>query len=349
MRKIWIAALLAVLFLTQRRTDGLADTVEKWLTPGPGTLDMLEMTTREGIETHLAEPIRITGVQFYLAQLLQKNLLPPDYSLNGSNTYEAFHAQATFFHLKRYEVKVIAEAGVIKKHYCSPVGARMAVYDSLAGILNVEADGGKLYGITMDEPLTSTSDQCRSLSEPSRAAERVALYMKEVKALRPQTKIGLVEAYPFNTWANLVRFVDYLILRGHKLDWFHLDVNVNAKYGGLIPQFQEIQWLAGEMRNRSIPFGVILNGDDPTSDFLYAEGFMARLELLQQVYPNWEELRPEHLIFQSWAQTNPDDPKKNLAIVPRNLDWKTPASHLNLVWVAVNCLYRNERCDESFR
>ena len=326
-----LAAVLAIVALlaSGRRLAGqpLARAVsrkEVWLTPNAGSLDMQKL-----FEAPAEWPTALTRLsvfKFYQGQALE----PPPNPGTLPNDYGSLRSVLAFSRLTRLWNKRIAlEVGVVKPFYCSPDGSaeRRAVADTIAAIWNVEAAGGHVDYLAMDEPFISgvTTAACGA-PDPAPTADRIVRYIQAIKRAYPRAAVGLIEAYPYFSAARLVQFLDLMRSRGVVFPFFHLDVdveNMNAAARASAPG--DLRYLAGFAAALGTRFGMIFWGQNGDSSAAFANGVILHLQLAERAFGDWTDM-PDDLIFQSWARSS-----SGQGIIPPNLPETAPDTLTNLV------------------
>jgi hypothetical protein len=75
----------------------------------------------------------------------------------------------------------------------------LAVADTIRAVRAVEAGGGTVAYLAMDEPFVSGRLPVCDGPALEPTADRVATYMRGVQGVLPAVKIGWIEAYPFSS------------------------------------------------------------------------------------------------------------------------------------------------------
>ena len=329
-----LATLAALLLLTVGPTTSLraidlrAFTDRIWFTPGPGTLDMRRLFEAPEEWPRARETIQV--FKFY------QQHTEPAASIVGPNTYDALALSGAFSKITRdWKKRIALEAGSVKDFYCTPDAAGMA--DSIAAtqrsIDAIKAAGGTLTYLAMDEPfIGGRSSRCGG---PSFAptADRLRTYMTAVRQRNPEVRIGLIEAYPFFTPAQFEEMLALMKDRGVPAAFLHADVYLPALRAGRDELGSDLIRLAKLAETYKIPYGLIIWGENGNADALYAQDARRLASAIHRTFRDWSVM-PDHLIFQSWAESS-----TGLRITPSNLPEGRPDTHTFLL----NDLYRQLR------
>src|SRR5262245_60769147 len=180
-RRFWIqaaAALLSVVLLVPvplAQSNVAADRV--WFAPSPGSLDYLRLF--EDPEEWTRARALVSVFKFY-----QQHTQTPAPDVVGPNTYDALARAGVFRRLGQWKKKIAVEVGSVKEFYCTPDASGMneAIGNTLNTIRAVQAAGGTIAYLAMDEPFVSgRARRCGGPAlEPT--ADRVATYVAAVKA-----------------------------------------------------------------------------------------------------------------------------------------------------------------------
>ena len=213
------AAALALLALpVPSRSAAPADRI--WFCPGPGTLDYLRLFEDPDDWPHARQIISV--FKFYQ----QHTRMPAD-PIVGPDTYDALVRADAFRSLQRWGKTTAIEVAAVKEFYCTPdaSGMRAAVDDTLTSVRAVQAAGGSVTFLAMDEPFVSgRASVCGGPAlEPT--ADRVATYVSGVHTVFSDVRIGLIEAYPFSSAAALETALQLLQGRNAAPAFLHMDVD----------------------------------------------------------------------------------------------------------------------------
>jgi hypothetical protein len=295
-----------------------------WFAPNMGSLDFPELFSMP--ERWAAARGRLDVFQFYA------NTLSGDpYDIGGDNVLDTFVAVDAFARLHEWEIPIAIEAGVIKFFACDH--ASWAEYANRA-IDNVEAHGGRVSFIAMDEPLLGGQVIEGGLTcgyTLDQTAAEVAAFAAAVSAAHPDVRIGTIETTPPQTVAEIDAWLGALETAGAKPAFLHLDVEVAD--GIASPDFMaDLVWLRDATEARGIPFGLILTADwqAATSDSTYVASVLEWAAAIRTGMG-----RPTHVMFQSWIGPS----ASGLHEMPVNLpDDPGSTSHTRLILDALNVL-----------
>jgi hypothetical protein len=311
-----LAAALA--FLLLRPAAAAPPSSEIWFAPAPGAIDYVDLFQRPEQWPAARE---LTGVfKFYQ----QHTLLPPASNV-GPNSYNALAAAGAFRRVKEWGKKTAIEVSAVKPYYCTADASGMAasIEAALASIRAVEEAGGRVDFLAMDEPFASGRERVCGGPALEPTANRIAIYAAGVHAVYPQVAIGMVEAYPFSSAADIVAAIDLLRARGAAPAFLHADVDSRALRPGEFTR--DMRALRAACAERGIPFGIIIWGYNGNADVLYAQDAARVTSEIAEAFHGWEDM-PSHLIVQSWAVSN-----TGLSITPSNLPERAPYTHTNLL------------------
>ncbi len=291
-----------------------------WFAPSPGSIDYLDLFTHPD-QWPLARQV-MSVFKFY-----QQHTQTPAPDLVGPNTYDALVRVGAFRMLASWNKHIAIEAGAVKDFYCTPdaSGMNQAIANSLDSIRAVQAAGGTVSYISMDDPFASGKAAVCGGPALEPTADRIATYVRGVKSAFPSISIGLSEAFPLTGEADLERALDLLDARGARPVFLHADVDSRAlaKFGADFTR--DMRALRQACRSRDIAFGIIIWGYNGDADALYAldAGYVARETAT--AFPSWDDL-PDNLIVQSWAVSS-----SGLVITPSNLPEDRAATHTDLL------------------
>jgi hypothetical protein len=291
-----------------------------WFAPGPGTIDFIRLFERPEEWAHTREVFSV--FKFY-----QQHTHAGGSPVVGPNSYEALARAGVFRTLGQWGKKIAIESWAVKEFYCTPdaSGMALAVADTVRAVRAVEAGGGAVTYLAMDEPFVSGREPVCNGPALEPTADRVATYMRGVQAVFPAVKIGWIEAYPFSSAAAIESALILLTERGVPPAFLHLDVDVR----GLRPDRDDFTRDVGRLRafcrDRNIPFGFVIWGYNGDSDTLYAFDADRQAGLLADTF-RWDAM-PEHLVFQSWAVSSTGQ-----LITPSNLPEDRLYSHTRIMW-----------------
>jgi hypothetical protein len=288
-----------------------------WFAPGPGTPDYLRLFDHPEEWAHTRALVRV--FKFYN----QHTQTPPP-AMVGPNTYDALVRVDAFRKLRRWGIKTAMEVGSVKEFFCEPGSGGMAasIRNTIDGIRAIEAGGGSVEYVAMDEPWVAGRARVCGGPALEPVADMVAVYMAGVRQAAPRTAIGLIEAYPFSSAAAIERMLDLLDARGTRPAFLHMDVDWPSL--GLGDFARDMTRLKDACASRGIAFGIIVLGAHGEADALYAADARVMANLIADAFKEWEAM-PQHVIFQSWAETS-----TGLFITPTNLPEDRVNTHTSL-------------------
>ncbi len=296
-----------------------------WFVPAPGSADMQRLFTAQ--DEWISALSKISVFEFYAGNLLEPTrgfwFLPNDYyALRRAGAFRQVTAG--------WHRDIAIEVGSVKEGYCSPDGSAEpnALRDTIRSIWGVEAGGGRVRYLSMDEPFYAgaTVPACGG-GDVGATADRVVRYIQGIERADPGVRIGLIEPYGYFSAAQLVSFLELLRARGIVLPFFHLDTGVNNMTGAVLANVpNDFRYLEGYCAAIGTRFGLIFLGDNGDSPEQYAQGVILRLRLAREAFGSWADM-PDDIVFQSWAmQTG-----TGLQFNPPNLPETTPNTHTNLI------------------
>lgn len=311
---IGLAAALVVVPAAQPRA---ADRI--WFSPGPGTLDFIGLFERPGEWAHTRQLVDV--FKFY-----NQHLQSPADPIVGPNSYDALVRVDAFRQVRRWGIKTALEIGSVKEFFCEPGSGGMdaSARNTVASVRAIEAAGGTLDYIAMDEPWVSGRARVCGGPALEPTADMVAAYMSAVQRAAPRTAIGLIEAYPFSSADAIVRMLDLLDARGTRPAFLHMDVDWHSLATGEFAR--DMVRLKAVADSRQITFGIIVIGYDGEADVLYAVDARGIAHLIADAFKTWDDM-PQHVIFQSWVVTS-----TGLFITPSNLPEDRANTHTSLAW-----------------
>ena len=278
-----------------------------WIAPDSETPDLLEMFQRPEMWAESRSRIKVFKFGPRQVALGRK---PTQNSIDDLARVDAFRK------LEAWGIAIAVEAPAIKPWDCTAVHAREMTANS---IRSVQAAGGRLRYIAMDEPWTAGMGPCHDTFDDS--VEKTASYIKQLsndpdlaaKGLTPE--VGDIETYPAHRPADIERWISELERRGAKPKFFHLDVNVHRlDVDHSFNATRDLRELARFFRGEHIPFGVILwAGYNPVpSDRAFHDLALSWTRRVGQAIG-----RPDQVIVQSWvvrggAACSLTDPKCNM-------------------------------------
>jgi hypothetical protein len=291
-----------------------------WFAPGPGTIDFIRLFDDPDAWRHARA---LTGVfKFY-----QQHTQSPAPSIVGPNTYDALVRANAFRTLKQWGKKIAIEVGAVKEFYCTPDASGMneAIRATVASIRAVEAAGGTVSYLAMDEPFLSGLAPVCGGPSLTPTADRLIVYQRAVLQAAPNVSIGLIEAYPSFAPDGFESMLRLLAARGVKPAFLHVDVDIRALRAPRDDFGRDMQRLQAICKEQDVRFGFIVWGYNGDADALYANDAARLAGNLADTF-RWPQM-PDHIVFQSWAVS-----ATGALITPTNLPDDRPYTHTNIVW-----------------
>jgi hypothetical protein len=286
-----IAAVLAAIAVIGATTRSLASRGDVWFAPDPESPDLLDLFRHPEEWRHARSHIKIiklSPLQFQPKSQLKRN------------TYEELSAIGAFAAVRSWGMALASEEGALKPWDCTGVKAAERTIDRA---LSAHSAGGRIDYMAMDEPMAGGMMYCHLDLDAS--AERTASYANAVldnenlKEAGLTPEIGDIEAYPWASADQVMKWTAALMRDGFIPAFFHLDVNVS--FVDVHPEVafaRDIKTLESFFKQKKIPFGVVVwGGYDPlNSDQDYHDHAIAYAERLRNL------IDPEdQIIIQSWV------------------------------------------------
>ena len=329
-----LAAAIAVLLLLPFSIDpvsgrGLRPVDRIWFAPSPGSLDMRQLFETPEAWPRARETIRV--FKFY------QQHTQPGAAIVGPNTYDALVRSDAFARITRdWRKRIALEAGAVKDFYCTAdeSGMTAAAADTQRSVDAIRAAGGVVTYLTMDEPfIGGLSPRCGVPTSLERTADRLRSYMLAVRGKNPGLRVGLIEAYPAFSPAQFAQMLMFMRDRGVPPSFLHIDVDLAALRSGRDELGRDLIRLSDIAAAHKIPFGVIIWGNNGNADALYSADARRLAEAIHRTFRSWEVM-PDHIVFQSWAESS-----TGLLLTPSNL----PESRADTHTFLLNDLYQRLR------
>jgi hypothetical protein len=315
-----------------RAVDNSAAKDRMWFVPNPGSLDLLRMFEHPEEWAHARQLVNVF-------QFTQQHTFRNGDAVVGPNTYGALLGVDAFKKLQAWGIKTALGVGAVKPFYCTPddSGMTQSISATRAALQAIRDGGGSVAYAAMDEPFLSGRTTVCGGPALDPAADRLQRYMHEVTAAFPETKIGLIEAYPSFTPSDFASMLDLLQARGVLPAFLQLDVDLRAVKPPRFDFARDVKAIRDAAAARGVPFGIILWGYNGDADALFADDVAALANAYRQVFPTWGDV-PEQLNIQSWALSS-----TGLNITPSNLPDNRPYTLTNIFWQS----YRRFRGETS--
>ncbi len=208
--------------------------------------------------------------------------------------------------LKRRHIALAVEAGPLDATTECGQGVEgfAGMHEGIKIANAIKSAGGTLRYVAFDEPfynaaLSTGQNACHW--DAIKVAAGVAAYVRAIRTVFPKARFGDIE--PLTTETPLARYEEwidaYRQVTGESLAFFHLDVWYTLpRWPQLVSDLEEFA------HSRSVPFGVIYNGDyHDASDQVWLAKAQARFEQYET-----EGGHPDHAVLQSWT----DEPDRVL-------------------------------------
>jgi hypothetical protein len=353
--------LLAALPAENHSESSQTPQIEVWFTSNIASVDMLDLFTAP--EQWKTARSRIDVFKFYSGHVgtagwsCDANPNAPC----GSNHINNFVAVDAFAKLGQWGIDI-----VIESFFAGPVMAvdpiqcstsdhiyNLTLNGSINIIQSVEANGGVVRSLAMDEPLrqwlptyyyvyTGQTDPRPCLADSIGVlADHMAAYLLQMEVWFPAIPIGQIDLYPEVSVDMFKEWILALEARGVSIPFLHLDVHgprvdQYIGFGFDIDMAADFLELKSFLNARGIEFGVIVTDvywdsqlwePGTYTDQTYYDGTMAWVNTVAATNVN-----PDDIIIQSWVKpyyTTGAGPKE----VPVNLPEDDPSiySHTRLV------------------
>jgi hypothetical protein len=282
-----------------------------------GSVDHVELFTDP--EAWAAERELIDVFQFHSAVLF-----PEPCPICSDNSITTLGAADAFRQLTAWGIPIGVEVGAIYEGGCD--GAATFTHDAGVVISNVEANGGSVRLLTMDEPLIHGGpkpDPAACDYTSAQAAVETAAFVRAVAAAHPEIVVGLVEPYPHFSVAALQDWIVELAANGVVLPYFHLDVDTEQVRVEGHDVAADLRKLRRFSQARGIAFGVIFtsNWTESGSNHAYYQSTLEWLDVVNAAIG-----RPQHVKFESWQGPAPSGHNE----VPVNLARNDPEGYGHL-------------------
>src|SRR4051812_32434470 len=289
-----------------------------WFCPGPGTLDYIRLFEHPE-EWRRARDL-VDVFKFY-----QQHTQPTNLAF-APNTYAALANANAFRMVKSWGKKLALELGVVKDFVCAdPLGTQHVIENSIASVRAVEAAGGKVDFLSMDDPLGGGKPAVCGGPAIEPTVDRIAAWVHGVEGVVPRQGIGMIEAYPLTSADDIERALLLLRDRGALPGFLHMDVDINAVRPPASDFTRDIPRLRDFAHAQGMQFGVLIFGSNPDVDALYALDAERLVNAIGAAFTDWNDM-PDHIIIQSFAQT-----RSGLWITPSNLPEDRPYTHTTMI------------------
>lgn len=304
---------------------GLDEKPEVWFGPNIGSPVTGLFESPDSWSTALG---LIDVFKFYTGSLIFDK--PEQCSRCEGNVFSELVRVDAFRKLASWNKKTALEIGVVKAEH-PPCNSASRTSAALRIIDKVQSVGGTIDYVAMDEPLhaalrTDLSPGCRMTI--SAVAGEVQQFMLRLREKSPAIQIGLIEPYPALSAGQILAFLKRLKELRSSPAFLHLDIDPDL----LAPGWQsELASLKEAVSRLGIPLGVIYGSPTAQTNSEYFSKTLINLTRYTSVFGV-----PEHLVFQSWALTDPNLPSQR-QYLPHNYPESRP-SLARLVMVGLDTL-----------
>ncbi len=360
--------LLTILLIEDIPAQSLPGQNQIWFTPNVGSIDMLDLFNNP--EQWDSARSKIDVFKFYTGQVGSggwSGVGNPGYNI-GENYLENLVNVQAFYKLGQWGIDIAVEsffAGPVMSYdplICSSSEYvfNLSLDGSINVIQNVQANGGVVSYLAMDEPIrqwypeffyiyTGQTDPRPCLVDSlGELANYVAAYILQMQIWFPSIPIGQIGLYPEVGVDQFKEWIIALEARGVSLPFLHIDVDGTRidqyiSWGINIDVVSDMLELKSFLEAHNVEFGIIFTDIywnsqiwevDEYVDSTYYERTMEWVNFV-----NNENIEPDHCIFQSWifpVYTTGLGPNE----IPINLpeDYLSVYSHTRLINEAVGIL-----------
>jgi hypothetical protein len=291
-----------------------------WLSPNAGSRDLLWLFQHP--ETWPEAKKRVD-----VLQLIQWQVTHVANPLAGPNTAEPLLncvPGGAFKWLADNGIELAFEAGVIKEYSCQDSG--LSCVRALQETLSiVRGSGGRAAHIVMDEPFVSALPAppggCGWTAEHT--ARAVRDFVDAIHVDEPTVEIGMVEAYPEDSYEKVLSFAHALRDVGHKLPFLHVDIDYYRVKREHSKIDEDLRSLQSGLKQVGIRFGAVVWGEHGTSNSAYCADASV---LAQAIHSAIGFDSQDDIVFQSWSRT----PQGEL-LFPENLPETDHTTHTGLL------------------
>ena len=300
-----------------------------WFAPAPGSLDMARLF--DSPDDWPRARGTITVFKFYQQHTQQNS------SIVGPNGYDALVRSGAFTRLARdWRKRIALEAGAVKDFYCTPDASGMngAIADTQKSLDAVRSAGGVVTYLAMDEPfLAGLVPRCGGGASLEPTADRLQTYMLAIRSKNAGLRVGLIEAYPSFSPDKFAEMLALMGDRGVPASFLHVDIDLGALKKGRDELGRDLLRLSDVAADHRIPYGIIIWGGNGNADALYGADARRLADAVHRTFRDWSVM-PDHIIFQSWAESS-----TGLRMTPSNL----PESRVDTHTFLINDLYQQLR------
>lgn len=266
-----------------------------WFAPNMGSTDYAALFSDP--DAWAAARSQVDVFKFYAQNVMQQ---PCD--ICGDNALGAFAAVNAFELLQGWAIATAVEVPAVKEWGCQGEEGFQA---ASTVIQNVQANGGRVTLLAMDEPMLYGQEPFGDLNcglSLEETAQRTARYIQRIQSIFPGVLVGDIEPYPHYSVSQLKTWIETLESFDGELAFFHLDVDIErVRVEGQAVR-SDLQALEVFCQEHEIGFGVIItsNWTAAGANRSYVQSALGWAETVADAIG-----RPDHLIFQSWQGPAP--------------------------------------------
>ncbi|MCC6934598.1 MAG: hypothetical protein IT406_02855 [Candidatus Yanofskybacteria bacterium] len=232
----------------------------------------------------------------------------------GPNHYQALRDAGAFRSLSE-RFTVAMEAPAVKEWSCTPELITNQIALPVAHALDlVQEAGGTVSYISVDESFAMGTNGYQGQSgpfgpsvtgcglAPDAVAALLKLYVDTIHERHPEVQIGFIEPYPHFSPDQIISFLLELERAKVPIPYFHLDMHLKGGVRRREDMAEDLRRVREFCAARNIPFGVIIFGEDGTSNQQFAADAWAVTQMVASAVGV-----TEHTVLQSWAEDPPGD------------------------------------------
>ena len=306
------------------------DSSKVWFTPNIASVDMLDLFNNP--EQWDSARSKIDVFKFYLVQVGTEGWSSVGHAAYncGDNHLENLVNVEAFSKLGQWGIDIAVESFFAQPIMSyDPVECSTAEYvynltlsGSINVIQNIEANGGTVRYLAMDEPIRQwyplyhyiywgeTDPRPCLVDSLGALADHVATYILQMQTWFPSVSIGQIGLYPEVGVDQFKEWIIALEARGVSLSFLHIDVHgprvdEYISFGINIDVAADMLELKSFLEEHDIEFGIIFFDNyydsqywepDEYNDSTYYAGTMDWINFVRDA-----NLKPDHNIFQSWV------------------------------------------------
>jgi hypothetical protein len=207
--------------------------------------------------------------------------------------------QSMFAYLKRHNIALAFEFGLMSRPEGGEGVEGFGGESLLGAVQKIEADGGDLKYVAMDEPLYY-GGLYRGPGAPAwsqqQVVDNITIAVKALHAVYPNIEVGDIEPFGAPDDSDVCCYSSGIAAMeksfGAPLPFFDLDIDWGAPH-----VFTAIGAMRDGIRKHGVPWGMIYNGDGPDSSSAQWLGETADNAKRTEI----QDGTPDIVIFQSWT------------------------------------------------